>query len=72
VSLVEFFVQVHHRSNRLMRDEQPLPSETSKAQQRLTRRHAADDVNAAVREAVDRDGDALFRIGLSLSEMPTA
>ena len=55
-----------------MRDEQPLRSETSQAQQRLARRHGTDDVNAAVREAVDRDGYALFRIRLSLSEMPTA
>jgi hypothetical protein len=64
-------VQAHHPSNRLMRDEQPLP-ETSQAQRRLTRRHGTDDLNAAVREAVDRDGYALFRIRLSLSEMPTA
>ena len=29
-----------------------------------------DDVNAEVREAVDRDGYSLFRIGLSLAEIP--
>lgn len=55
-----------------MRDEQPLPFETSQAQRRLTRRHGTDDVNTAVREAVDRDGYGLFRIELSLSEIPTA
>jgi hypothetical protein len=65
-------VQAHHPSNRLMRDEQPLRSETSQAQRRLMRRHGTDDVSAAVREAVDRDGYAMFRIRLSLSEMPTA
>ena len=29
-----------------------------------------DDVNAKVRKAVDPDGDVLFRIGLSLAEIP--
>jgi len=28
------------------------------------------DVNAEVREAVERDGDLLFRIGLPLPEIP--
>ena len=37
---------------------------------RLTRSRHSDDVNAEVREAVDRDGYALFRIGLSLPEIP--
>jgi arginine/ornithine N-succinyltransferase beta subunit len=32
-------------------------------------RHS-DDVNAEVREAVDRDGYSLFRIGLSFAEIP--
>ena len=32
-------------------------------------RHS-DDVNAEVRDAVDRDGYSLFKIGLTLSEIP--
>jgi hypothetical protein len=36
----------------------------------LTRSRKAGDINAEVREAIDRDGYALFRIGLSLSEIP--
>jgi hypothetical protein len=38
-----------------------------KSEWRLTRSRHADDVNAEVREAVDRDGYSLFRIGLSLA-----
>jgi hypothetical protein len=37
---------------------------------RLTHSRYSDDVNAGVREAVDQDGCELFRIGLSLSEIP--
>ncbi|WP_202639077.1 hypothetical protein [Bradyrhizobium sp. CCBAU 051011] len=37
---------------------------------RLTRGRHSDDVNAEVREAVERDGYSLFRIGLSLAETP--
>ncbi|MCK1517097.1 hypothetical protein IVB22_32260 [Bradyrhizobium sp. 190] len=49
----------------------PFPDGTSESEWRLTRsRHADDDVNVEVREAVDRDGDLLFRIGLSLAEIP--
>jgi hypothetical protein len=36
----------------------------------LTRTRQAGDVNAEVREAIDKDGYSLFRIGLSLSEIP--
>jgi len=36
----------------------------------LTRSRQASDVNTEVREAVDRDGYSLFRIGLSLAEIP--
>ena len=37
---------------------------------KLTRSREAGDVNAEVREAVDQNGYSLFRIGLSLSEIP--
>ncbi|UPK07666.1 hypothetical protein [Bradyrhizobium sp. 170] len=47
-----------------------LPDGTSESEWRLTRGRHSDDVNAEVREAVDRDGYSLFRIGLSLSEIP--
>jgi hypothetical protein len=43
---------------------------TTESEWQLTRSRHSDDVNAEVREAVDRDGYALFRIGLSLSEIP--
>jgi len=43
---------------------------TRESEWRLTRSRHADDVNAEVREAVDRDGYSLFRIGLSLLEIP--
>ncbi|MET3845962.1 hypothetical protein [Bradyrhizobium sp. OAE829] len=39
---------------------------------KLTRSREAGDVNAEVREAVDQNGYSLFRIGLSLSEIPKA
>ncbi|MEH2527855.1 MULTISPECIES: hypothetical protein [unclassified Bradyrhizobium] len=50
----------------------PFPSGARESEWRLTRSRHADDVNAEVREAVDRDGYSLFRIGLSLSEIPTS
>jgi hypothetical protein len=71
--LSEFFVHIQHANDRLVvRADRPFPSETRREQWRRTRNREADDVNAEVREAVDRDGYALFRIGLSLSEIPTA
>ena len=48
----------------------PFPDRTSESEWRLTRSRHADDVNTEVREAIDRDGYSLFRIGLSLSEIP--
>ena len=48
----------------------PFPSGTRESEWRLTRSRHSDDVNAEVRKAVDRDGDSLFRIGLSLPEIP--
>ena len=63
----------HHPSYRLViKAGAPFPDLTSESEWRLTRSRHADDVNAEVREAVDRDGYSLFRIGLSLSEIPTS
>jgi len=66
--LYQFFVHVRHPSYRLViRAGALFPDLTSESEWRLTRsRHAE------VREAVDRDGYSLFRIGLSLSEIPTS
>jgi hypothetical protein len=69
--LYEFFVHLQHPTYRLVvRADQPFPSGTTREDWRPTRRRETDDVNAEVREAVDRDGYSLFRIGLSLSEIP--
>jgi hypothetical protein len=48
----------------------PIPSGASGDDWRHTRSREASDVNAEVREAVERDGYCLFGIGLSLSEIP--
>jgi hypothetical protein len=69
--LYEFFVHQRFPAYRLaVRADRPFPSDTTREEWRLTRRREADDVNAEVREAVDRDGYSLFRIRLSLSEIP--
>jgi hypothetical protein len=69
--LYSFFVHRRHPDYRLVTmDGQPFPSGTSAAEWRLTRTRDAGDVNAEVREAVARDGYSLFRIGLSLSDLP--
>jgi len=69
--LYNFFVHVRHPSYRLVtRAGAPFPDQTSESAWRLTRSRHADDVNAEVREPVDREGYSLFRIGLSLSEIP--
>jgi hypothetical protein len=66
-----FFVHVRHPSYRLVtRADAPFPDGTTESEWRLTRSRHAGDVNAEVREAVDRDGCALCRIGLLLSEIP--
>ncbi len=54
----------------MTRVDVPFPDGTSESEWRLTRSRHSDDVNAEVREAVDRDGYSLFRIGLSLLEIP--
>jgi len=48
----------------------PFPSGASEDEWRLTRGRHADDVTAEVQDAVDQNGYSLFRIGLSLSEIP--
>jgi hypothetical protein len=69
--LYHFFVHVRHPSYRLVtRADAPFPDQTSEREWRLTRSRHSDDVNAEVREAVERDGYSLFRIGLSLAEIP--
>jgi hypothetical protein len=69
--LYKFFVHVRHPSYRLViRADAPFPSDTSESEWRLTRSRHSDDVNAEVREAAERCGYSLFRIGLSLSEIP--
>jgi hypothetical protein len=71
--LYNFFVHVRHPGYRLVtKADAPFPSGTRKSEWRLTRSRHADDVNAEVREAVDRSGYSLFRIGLSLSEIPAS
>lgn len=69
--MYKFLVHVRHPAYRLVvRADAPFPSGTNEDEWRITRSRDAADVNAEVREAVDRDGYSLFRIGLSLSEIP--
>jgi len=71
VSAYAFFVHVRHPAYRLVvKADAPFPSGTSQAEWRLTRQREAADVNTEVREAVERDGHSLFKIGLLLSEIP--
>jgi hypothetical protein len=64
-------VHIRHPDYRLViRADAPFPQLSDESERRLTRSRHADDVNAEVREAVDRDGYSLFRIGLSLAEIP--
>lgn len=48
----------------------PFPEDAREDEWRMTRERAAADVNAEVRDAVDSHGYSLFKIGLSLSEIP--
>jgi len=67
--LYEFFVHRHHATYRLVvRADRPFPSDTTREDWRLTRRREADDVNAEVRDAVDRErlfavSDRAFAVG---------
>ena len=66
-------MHVRHPDYRLVvKADAPFPEGTSEDEGRLTRSRQAGDVNAEVREAVERDGYSLFKIGLSLSELPKA
>jgi len=65
------FVHARHPSYRLVTQaDVPFPDGTRESEWRLTRSRHSDDGIAEMREAVDRDGYALFRIGLSLPEIP--
>jgi hypothetical protein len=69
--LYKFFVHVRHPDYRLVvKTDAPFPAGTSEIESRLTRSREAGDFNPEVRDAVDRDGYLLFRIGLSLSGLP--
>jgi hypothetical protein len=69
--LYKFFVHLRHPSYRLVtRADAPFPSGASEQDWRLTRAREAGYVNAEVRDAVDRDGYSLFKIGLLFSEIP--
>ena len=69
--MYRFFVHVRHPDYRMVvKADAPFPAGTSEIEWRLTRSREAGDVNPEVRDAVDRDGYSLFRIGLSLSELP--
>ena len=69
--MYEFFVHRRHPVYRLVtKADAPFPAGASSDDWQHTRSRAASDVNAEVREAIDRDGYSLFKIGLSLSEIP--
>jgi hypothetical protein len=60
-------VHTRHPGYRLVTKADALfPDGTGESEWQLTRSRHSDDVNAEVREDVERDGDPLFRIGLSL------
>ena len=64
-------MHVRHPGYRLVvKADAPFPAGSPEHEWRLTRSREAGDVNAEVREAVDRDGYLLFRIGLALSDIP--
>jgi len=66
-----FFVHRRHPAYRLVISaDAPFPPGASEADWRHSRDRDASDVNAEVREAIGRDGYSLFKIGLSLSEIP--
>ena len=69
--MYKFFTHVRHPSYRLVVKADVLfPSGTSEDEWLMTRSREAGDVNAEVREAVDKTATRYFRIGLSLSEIP--
>jgi hypothetical protein len=69
--LYKFFVHLRHPSYRLVISaDAPFPSGASEHEWQFTRTREASDVNAEVRDAVDQTGYSLFKIGLSLAEIP--
>ena len=71
--MYKFFVHRRQPDYRLVISaDAPFPCGASEGDWRLTRSREASDVNSEVREAVERDGYSLFRIGLLLSEIPDA
>jgi hypothetical protein len=67
----KFFVHVRHPAYRLVtKADAPFPAGASEPEWRFTRAREAADVNAEVRDAVDRTGYSLFKIGLSFSDIP--
>ena len=71
MSSYRFFVHVRHPDYRLVvKAGARFPSATSESDWEMTRSREAADVNAEIREAVDRDGYSLFRLGLLLSDLP--
>ena len=64
-------MHVRHSTCRLVvKAGAPFPDLTNESEWRLTRSRHSDDVKAELRDAIDRNGLSLFRIGLSLSEIP--
>jgi hypothetical protein len=67
----DFFVHRRHADYRLVTlAEAAFPDAARKDDWQLTRTRLASDVNDDIRHAVERSGYALFRIGLSLSDLP--
>jgi hypothetical protein len=66
-----FLVHRRHPTYRLVvREERPFPPEGREADWRESRVREASDVNEQVRDDVEREGYSLFRIGLSLADVP--
>ena len=73
MSAYAFLVHVRLPAYRLvLKADAPFPDETVESEWRRTRMREAADVNAEVRDDVDRDGYSLFKIELKLSEIPKA
>jgi hypothetical protein len=70
--MYEFFVHRRHPDYRLVTlAGAAFPAAASKDDWQLTRTRQASDVNEDIRSAVAGSGYALFRIGLSLSDLPS-
>jgi hypothetical protein len=69
--LYKFLVHIQHSDCRMViKADAPFPAGASEADWRSTQSRDAGDVNAEARDAVNRDGYSLFRIGLSFSDLP--